>query len=199
MSRAAVPGLPSRHPIGEQLPALYADDDFAQRFTAGLDTVLAPVFTTLDNLPSYFDPRLAPADFLAWLAGWVGGADDPRWPLALRREAVARAVELHRWSGTRRGLVEALRLVLGVSAEITGDGGAAWSSTAGGALPPAPGDEVVVRVWPRHGGAVDATHEVDAAHQVDADRVRALVRSLCPVHTVCRVEVLPGPPTSEEG
>nr|BEK63354.1 phage tail protein [Kitasatospora purpeofusca] len=203
MSRAAVPDLPSRHPIGEQLPALYADDDFAQRFTAGLDTVLAPVFTTLDSLPAYFDPRLAPADFLAWLATWVGGADDPRWPLALRREAVAGAVELHRWSGTRRGLVEALRLVLGVAAEITGDGGAAWSSTAGGALPPAPADEVLVRVWPlRHGGAVDevdAAHRVDAAHEVDADRVRALVRSLCPVHTVCRVEVLPGPPTNEEG
>ncbi|MFD4908502.1 phage tail protein [Kitasatospora purpeofusca] len=194
MSRAAVPGLPSRHPIGEQLPALYADDDFAQRFTAGLDTVLAPVFSTLDNLPSYFDPRLAPADFLAWLATWVGGADDPRRPPALRREAVAGAVELHRWSGTRRGLVEALRLVLGVSADITGDGGAAWSSTAGGALPPAPADELVVRVWPRrHGGAVDA------AHEVDADRVRELVQSLCPVHTICRVEVLPGPPTSEEG
>ena len=44
-------------PIGEQLPALYADDDFAQRFTAGLDTVLAPVFSTLDNLPAYLDPR----------------------------------------------------------------------------------------------------------------------------------------------
>ncbi|MFB7620696.1 phage tail protein [Kitasatospora sp. NPDC056181] len=190
MSRAAVPGLPSRHPIGEQLPALYADDDFAQRFTAGLDTVLAPVFTTLDNLPSYFDPRLAPADFLSWLATWVGGADDPDWPLALRREAVARAVELHRWSGTRRGLVEALRLVLGVSAEVSGDGGAAWSSTAGAALPPAPADEVLVRVWPRHGGE---------AYEVDADRVRSLVRSLCPVHTVCRVEVLPGPPVGEEG
>ncbi|MFJ4094899.1 phage tail protein [Kitasatospora sp. NPDC089913] len=196
MSRAAVPGLPSRYPIGEQLPALYAEDDFAQRFTAGLDTVLAPVFTTLDNLPSYFDPRLAPADFLAWLATWVGGTDDPRWPTALRREAVAGAVELHRWSGTRRGLVEALRLMLGVSADITGDGGAAWSNTAGGALPPAPADEVLVRVWPRHGGAVDGA---DGAHRVDADRVRALVRSLCPVHTVCRVEVLPGPPTSEEG
>lgn len=96
MNRAAVPGLPSRYPIGGQLPALYAEDDFAQRFTAGLDTVLAPVFATLDNLPAYFDPRLAPADFLSWLAAWVGGVDDPRWPVELRREAVARAVELHR-------------------------------------------------------------------------------------------------------
>ncbi|MFD8980873.1 phage tail protein [Streptomyces sp. NPDC059564] len=187
MSRAAVPGLPSRYPIGEQLPALYAEDDFAQRFTAGLDTVLAPVFSTLDNLSSYFDPRLAPADFLSWLATWVGGMDDPRWPVGLRREAVARAVELHRWRGTRRGLVEALRLVLGVSAEVSGDGGAAWSRTAGAELPAAPSDEVLVRVWPRPGG-----------EPVDADRVRALLRTLCPVHTVCRVEVLPGPPKAEE-
>ncbi|MEY2225874.1 MULTISPECIES: phage tail protein [Streptomyces] len=188
MSRAAVPGLPSRHPIGEQLPALYADDDFAQRFTAGLDTVLAPVFTTLDNLPSYLDPRLAPADFLSWLASWVGGVDDPRWPIELRREAVARAVELHRWRGTRRGLTEALRLVLGVSAEVGGDGGATWSRTAGAELPPPPADEVLVRVWPRREGA---------AYEVDADRVRSLVRTLCPVHTACRVEVLSGPPAGE--
>ncbi|MFD5623722.1 phage tail protein [Streptomyces yangpuensis] len=190
MSRAAVPGLPSRHPIGEQLPALYADDDFAQRFTAGLDTVLAPVFTTLDNLPSYFDPRLAPADFLAWLASWVGGADDPDWPTALRREAVARAVELHRWRGTRRGLVEALRLVLGVSADVSGDGAAVWSRTAGTEPTPAVAGEVLVRVWPRDGGP-------GAAPAVDADRVRALVRTLCPVHTLCRVEILPGPPATE--
>ncbi|MGW2847530.1 hypothetical protein ACWC5G_21895, partial [Streptomyces sp. NPDC001274] len=67
MTRAAVPGLPSRYPIGGLLPALYADDDLAQRFTAGLDTVLAPVLSTLDNLPAYFDPALAPADFLPWL------------------------------------------------------------------------------------------------------------------------------------
>ncbi|MFI1650555.1 phage tail protein [Streptomyces avidinii] len=185
MSRAAVPGLPSRHPIGGQLPALYAEDDFAQRFTAGLDTVLAPVFSTLDNLPSYFDPRLAPADFLPWLASWVGGIDDAGWPTELRREAVARAVELHRWRGTRRGLTEALRLVLGVSAEVSGDGGAAWSRTPGAELPAAPAGEVLIRVWPYRGAAVDA------------DRVHALVRTLCPVHTVCRIEVLAGPPAGE--
>ncbi|WP_410534756.1 phage tail protein [Streptomyces sp. KL2] len=185
MSRAAVPGLPSRYPIGGQLPALYADDDLAQRFTSGLDTVLAPVFATLDNLPSYFDPRVAPADFLVWLASWVGAADDPRWPLAARREAVARAVELHRWRGTGRGLVEGLRLALGVHAEVTGDGGAAWSRTAGADLPPKPSSETLVRVWPGPGT------------RVDPDRVRAIVRAMCPVHTACRVEVLPGPPADE--
>lgn len=184
MSRAAVPGLPSRYPIGGQLPALYADDDFAQRFTAGLDTVLAPVFSTLDNLPAYFDPRVAPADFLAWLASWVGAGEDPHQPVEVRREAVARAVELHRWRGTRRGLVEALRLALDVHAEVTGDGGAVWSGTAGADLPPRP-SETLVRVWPAGGG------------RVAPDRVREIVRAVCPVHTLCRVEVLPGPPADE--
>ncbi|NEC21477.1 phage tail protein, partial [Streptomyces parvus] len=89
MTRAAVPGLPSRYPIGELLPALYADDDLAQRFTAGLDTVLAPVLSTLDNLPAYVDPALAPADFLPWLASWVGVEADPAWPVELRRAVVA--------------------------------------------------------------------------------------------------------------
>ncbi|MEU1279401.1 phage tail protein [Streptomyces sp. NPDC005805] len=187
MSRAAVPGLPSRHPIGGQLPALYAEDDFAQRFTAGLDDVLAPVFATLDSLPSYFDPRLAPDDFLSWLAGWVGAADDPRWPEELRREAVLRAVDLHRRRGTARGLVDALRLVLGVAARVTGDGGATWSRTAGAELPPAPPGEVLVRVWPG-----------DSGRPVDAERVHALVRALCPVHTGCRVEILPGPPSDHD-
>ncbi|MFG2602867.1 phage tail protein [Streptomyces sp. NPDC048514] len=185
MSRAAVPGLPSRHPIGAQLPALYADDDFAQRFTAGLDTVLAPVFSTLDNLPAYLDPRVAPLDFVAWLASWVGAADDPAWPAELRRAAVVRAVELHRRRGTRRGLVERLRLTLGVNADVVGDGGAVWSRTAGAGLPPEPGGEVVVRVWPGRD------------RDVDEDRVREIVRDTCPVHVSCRVEILPGPPAGE--
>ncbi|WP_369368379.1 phage tail protein [Streptomyces sp. CG4] len=185
MSRAAVPGLPSRHPIGGLLPALYADDDFAQRFTAGLDTVLAPVFATLDNLPAYLDPRVAPLDFVTWLASWVGADDDGEWPAELRREAVVRAVELHRWRGTRCGLVERLRLTLGVNADVVGDGGAVWSPTAGTELPPAPSGAVLIRVWPGRDP------------EVDAGRVREVVRSLCPVHVPCRVEILPGPPTDE--
>ncbi|MFJ3665228.1 phage tail protein [Streptomyces sp. NPDC090106] len=186
--RAAVPGLPSRYPIGAQLPALYADDDFAQRFTAGLDTVLAPVFSTLDNLPSYLDPRVAPVDFLDWLSSWVGVDGDPDWPVALRREAVVRAVELHRWRGTRRGLVEALRLALGARAEVVGDGGAAWSATPGSALPAEPAAELLIRVAP------------DAAAGLDTDRVHEIVRAMCPVHVAFRVEVvetLPGTPDQE--
>ncbi|MFF3529992.1 phage tail protein [Streptomyces rubiginosohelvolus] len=190
MTRAAVPGLPSRYPIGELLPALYADDDLAQRFTAGLDTVLAPVLSTLDNLPAYVDPALAPADFLPWLASWVGVEADPAWPVELRRAVVARAVELHRWRGTRRGLVERLRLCCGVHAEVRDGGGATWSAEPGAALPPPPTGELLVRVWP--------VRADDGAGAVDAHRVLELATAACPVHLTCRVEVLPGPPEAPE-
>lgn len=181
MTRAAIPGLPTPHPIGEQLPALYADDALAQRFTAGLDTVLAPVFATLDNLPAYFDPRLAPADFVDWLATWVG-VEPGRMPEELRRTLVARAVELHRWRGTRRGLAERLRLCLGVRAEIVDGGGVTWSTTPGAELPPEPSGELLVRVRPAEGRPVDEREVLD------------LVTASCPVHLSCRVEILTGPP-----
>ncbi|MFJ3580980.1 phage tail protein I [Streptomyces sp. NPDC090127] len=185
MTRAAIPGLPSRHPIGALLPALYADDDLAQRFTAGLDTVLAPVLSTLDNLPAYFDPALTPPDFLHWLATWVGVDLDEEWPEELARTVVARAMELHRWRGTRRGLVERLRLCLGAEAEIVDGGGATWSNTPDSELPPAPAGELLVRAWPTDSRTI-------TAHQV-----LEVVMSSCPVHLTCRVEILPGPP--EEG
>ncbi|MEU4267230.1 phage tail protein I [Streptomyces sp. NPDC026092] len=179
MTRAAIPGLPSPHPIGTLLPALYADDDLAQRFTAGLDTVLAPVFSTLDNLPSYFDPALTPPDFLQWLATWLGVDLDENWPEELSRTVVARAMELHRRRGTRRGLEERLRLCLGVEAEIVDGGGATWSTTPNTPLPPAPTGELLVRVR----GPVDPRQVLD------------VVQASCPVHLTCRVEIV----TAESG
>jgi len=182
MSRAALPGLRSRHPLGELLPALYAEDDFAQRFTSGLDTVLAPIVSTLDNLTAYFDPRLAPEDFLSWLGSWVEAELDPAWPVPLRRTAVALAVDMHRWKGTRRGLVDRLRLYLGVHARVLDGAGATWSTRPGSELPGTAVREAVVQVWPGPSGPVDR------------DKVAELVAADCPVHLRCSVEVLPGPP-----
>jgi phage tail-like protein len=196
MSRAAVPGLPSRHPIGELLPMLYADDDLAQRFTAGLDTLLAPVFATLDNLPAYFQPRVAPADFVSWLAEWVGmerAVSALGTTEELHRAVVTRAVELHRWRGTRRGLEQRLALSLGAGVEVLDGGGATWSTTPGtAALPAAPGNQLIVRVWPLESAASSRTPVLDEGLLHD------IVEESCPVHLTWRVEVLPGPPAREE-
>ncbi|MFI5567718.1 phage tail protein [Streptomyces sp. NPDC051740] len=145
--RGSVDGLGSSAPIGATLPAIFADDDLAQRFVAGLDEVLAPFLVVLDNLDSYFDPALAPLDFTRWLADWVGaetdGIETDGAPAGgsegerRLRAAVAAATYLHRVRGTRRGLSEAVRLVFGVTPRITESGAAEWHARP---LGPVPGD-----------------------------------------------------------
>jgi hypothetical protein len=70
--RGLIEGQAASTPIESVLPAMLADDPFAQRLCAALDEVLAPMTSALDNLDAYLDPRTAPPDFLRWLAGWVG-------------------------------------------------------------------------------------------------------------------------------
>lgn len=172
--RGALPELPSRHPLGGMLPAMYAADDLALRFTGGLDAVLSAILSTMDNLPAYLDPALAPEDFLAWLSSWVAAELDPAWPLPLRRAVVRRAMALHRGRGTARGLAERIELSLGVRAEVLDGPGARWSASPDTELLGTPAGPVVVRV----------------RGPVARDRVEALVASACPVHVRCVVEVV---------
>lgn len=125
--RASLPGLASPQPIGELLPACLQEDEFAMRWTAGFDDVLAPVFSVLDCLDAYVDPRIAPEDFLAWIAAWVGASLDEHWEPARSREAVAAAVGLHRMRGTAAGLRAQLEVASGGRVEIDEPGGVSWS------------------------------------------------------------------------
>ncbi|MFC7547755.1 phage tail protein [Plantactinospora sp. GCM10030261] len=175
--RTAIANLPTPHPIGERLPALYLDDDVTVRLTEALDAVLAPVMVTLDCFAAYLDPRLAPEDFVEWLAGWVAFAVDESWSTAQCRELVANAVELHRWRGTKRGLAAHLRLLTGGEVDIEESGVCAWSDRAGG---PVPGDgppRVAVRV------------RVADLRTVDQRRLYAAVRDLLPAHVQVSVHV----------
>lgn len=182
--RAAVPGLTSRYPLGETLPSLYAADDFAQRFTAGLDVVLAPIMSTLDNLPSYLDPRLAPGDFVNWLGNWIAAEIPARLPESDRREAVVQAVEIHGWRGTRHGLAEYLRLRFGVEPEIEDSGATTWSTTPGAQPPGSPEAFVLVRI-PAGQSAIRI------------DDVAAAVASCVPAHVRYRVEISPATEPTE--
>ncbi|MEU5433684.1 phage tail protein [Streptomyces sp. NPDC020719] len=186
-SRGGVDGLGSALPLGDQLPAVYADDDFAQRFVAGLDTVLAPLFTVLDCLEAYFTPALAPEDFVDWLTGWVGTELDGTEPLPVRRHAVATAVSLHRVRGTARGLAEAVELAFGVRPELTESGGAAWSARP---LGPFPGK-------PR--AALHVTLRVADPAAVDPYRLHAVVAASRPAHLPFTVEVTSSTSSLPEG
>ncbi|GAB2964373.1 phage tail protein [Micromonospora polyrhachis] len=175
--RAAVPGLASPFPIGMALPALYLDDDFTQRFTAGLDEVLAPVLLTLDCLDAYLDLELAPPDFLDLLASWVAAPTDGTWPVALRRELVRHAVELHRWRGTARGIAREMEILTGGTVEVDDSGAVTWSSTPNTPAPPATPAEVRVRI------------RVPDPASVDQPRLQHLLASSVPAHVSAIVEV----------
>lgn len=176
--RGMIDGLDTRHPIGFQLPALYQDDDFGQRFTSALDVVLAPVFTTLDCIDAYVDPGVAPADFVGWLAEWVGIELDENWPLERQRRLVASAVQLYEWQGTARGLARLVEIYAGVTPEIEESGGTAWSASPDGDLPGTA--EARVRI----------TVRVPDPAAVDVQRLDRIVARAKPAHVVHEVEVL---------
>ncbi|MEV6955709.1 phage tail protein [Streptomyces sp. NPDC051183] len=167
MSRRLVPGLPSRHPLGAALPAVYAEDDLAQRITESLDEVLAPVLAVLDSLPAYFDPRLAPADFVALLAAWVGAEGEVR-----------KAVAGHARRGTRAGLAEQVRQAFGTTPEIEESGATVWSATPDTPLPGSGRPHLLVRL------------RVPDPAAVDTAALTAFVARSRPVHLPFSVEVL---------
>jgi len=177
--RALIEGLESPHPIGLQLPGLFHDDDFTQRFTAALDEVLAPIFVTLDAIEAYVDPWLAPEDFLVWLSEWVGMPIDDDLPEERKRALVAKAVSLHTWSGTAKGIAEMVEAYTGVRPEIDDSGGVSFSPTPGGELPGSDAATVTVRL------------RVPSGETVDAERVTKLLRQTLPAHIVATVEVVP--------
>jgi phage tail-like protein len=187
--RGTIPDLPTRRPLGAAMPGLFLEreldprtgflrDSFAERFAAALDTVLAPVFATLDNLPAYFDPEVAPADFLDWLAGWVGIEPTETWPESLRRQLVAGATQLYALRGTAQGIAKLVEIFTGLTPEIEENGGVNWSVTPGSPLPGSAGAWVTVRVT------------VDATHPVDEQVVRRLVAAVKPAHVIAKVEVV---------
>ena len=168
----------SPYPLGLMLPALYHEDDLAQRFTAALDDVLLPVLVTLDSLEAYIDPDLTPADFLEWLGSWVGMAIDETWPLERQRAVVAQAVELYRWRGTIRGIRALVAVFTGIEPEIGETGGVAWSGVPGGSIPGEADARMTVRV------------RVADPKAVDVARLDAIVAAAKPAHVAHEVEVL---------
>jgi phage tail-like protein len=176
--RGLIRNLPTPYPLVESLPGLFQEDGFTQRFMSAFDEALAPIFSTLDNLPAYLDPWLAPEDFLEWLGSWFGIVLDESWSLARRRALITRAFEFYRMRGTASGLKEQIEVLTGGKVELHETGGVASSTTAGGALPGSPNFALLVRVT------------VDDPATIDQNRLDALVRAAKPAHVTHKVEVV---------
>ncbi|MFN2471970.1 MAG: phage tail protein [Gaiellaceae bacterium] len=178
--RGLIPALRSPHPLGPTLPALYQEDEFAQRFVSAFDEALAPVFAALDGFESYLDPELAPADFVEWLARWVAVVIDESWSLERKRAFVAHAVGLYRLRGTARGLIEHVSLFTGVEPDLEETGGVTSSIEPGQPLPGKSEPKAVVRL------------RVDDPKVIDRPRLDALIAAIRPAHLPIEVEVVAG-------
>ncbi len=177
--RGTIDGLRNPHPLGLGLPAVYQEEDpFTIRLTEAFDDVLAPVFSTLDNLSAYFDPSLTPPDFLGWLASWVALELDETWDLGRRRQAVKSGVDLLRRRGTAVGLADELRLATGMEVEVLENGGTAWSLDPGSPMVGTPEPALLVRIVTPDAGAVDL------------DRVERIITAGKPAHVPHKVDVV---------
>jgi phage tail P2-like protein len=121
---------------------------------------------------------LAPADFLEWLADWVGVTTDENWPLDRRRLAVANAVRLYRSRGTVAGLRDHLEMVTGGRVDIEDGGTVTWSRTPTAAPSRAAAPVLRVRVHAPDPGAGEPAS------------LHAIVATAKPAHVPHTVEVL---------
>lgn len=107
----------------EFLPAIYRRSDAAGRnVVRDLCFVFEHMFDSIDDKlidgHRFYDPHIAPTDFLHWLANWTAFSIDLDWPEDKKRALIKRAVDLYRIRGTKRGLILFLKLFTGYEPEI---------------------------------------------------------------------------------
>lgn len=183
--RGHVDGLRTPWPIAEHLPGTLQEDDFCVRMMAALDEVMAPIFASLDCFDTYLDPKLAPDDFVEWLASWVGLDVDETWETERRRRLIRDAAVIYRMRGTAAGLAAHIRLYADAAPEIEESGACAWSQTADNPMPGRPQPELTVRL------------RVDADSNVRQSTLNRIVAASRPAHIPYRIEIVAGGTTLE--
>ncbi|CAO5238181.1 phage tail protein [Frankia sp. AgKG'84/4] len=177
--------LTSPFPLAAMLPAVYAQDDLAGRFTEALDDLVAPLIVALDCFDAYLAPALAPIDFAIWLGSWVGAELTGEETDAALRAAVGAAARLHRLRGTARGIAEAVRLSVGVTPDVLESGAASWSAGPPGPFSAAGAPGLTVRL------------RVADPASIDLNRLHRLVDLIRPAHVPYTVQVLDAEPPNQ--
>ncbi len=176
----------------DHLPGIYRDNEFMGRFLLVFESVLGPIQNQADNLSSYFDPLTTSRTLLPWMASWMDLVLDQTWPEKQRRELVKSAAELYRWRGTRRGMMEYLRIYTGVVPEIT-------EYIPGMRLDPETRLGVNTKLGSSGGGYhFNVTLHLDGDNTADMSKVRAIIEAQKPAHTVYTLQIRGRNPETEE-
>lgn len=153
--RGMIEDLPSPHPLAETLPSILRADPVAGSLTDSFDGVLAPAILSLDTFVDYLDPLTTPEDMLPWLAQWLGMSMDPDAIQTVTRDQLQLANSLNPIRGTKRSIELLIEQTIGVPAEVTESGFAAWSFNPGGELPGEREPSVTIVLHPPSGVVVD--------------------------------------------
>jgi phage tail-like protein len=170
------------------LPGIFSEGEeasFLGRYLLIFETILDSVDLTISQLPAFFAADTAPEAFLPWLASWVGLVLDEGWPVERRRAVLAKAMELHRWRGTVRGLTEHLLLYTGVKPEIV-ERGSGLKLGKDSRL----GHQTVLGRGDRSNHFSVILRVPDPA-ALDRNRIRTVIEAQRPAHTTYALFVLP--------
>jgi phage tail-like protein len=100
------------------LPEIYHENDFLNRLLMLFESFWKPIEAQIDQSESYYDPALTPAEFLPWMASWIGITWDESLPEERRRALLQSAVGLYQSRGTRQALQDYLTLYTHGTVEI---------------------------------------------------------------------------------
>jgi phage tail-like protein len=103
------------------LPALYHEHPFVRTFLEPFDTILQGLESKIAEIVTYIDPAVARAEFLPWLAGWVGITSHVELSEIKQRKFIANIMHYYRRRGTKQNLKDLLELFTGETAVVTDD------------------------------------------------------------------------------
>ncbi|MBZ5569166.1 MAG: beta-galactosidase [Acidobacteriia bacterium] len=102
--------------LRQYLPAVYRDDaassSFLDRYLANIEGFYTVLEGKIEQVQTLFDTRTVPAEYLDWLASWVGLSLDLGWSESTRRLVLSHAPQMFFQRGTLAGMVRAIRLGL---------------------------------------------------------------------------------------
>lgn len=104
------------------LPAVYQQDpisrDITDRFMSLFESFNLDMEEQIGSITRLLDPISTRADFLPWLASWLGIVQDENWPEERFRELLSRSYSLFKSRGTIQGLSDVISLYTGSNVKI---------------------------------------------------------------------------------
>jgi phage tail-like protein len=179
--------------VGSQLlnylPRMFRgpEHELLGRFLLIFQRMIEPIERTIDNRAYYLNPAVAPAPFLHWLAAWLDLAAIDELDEGRLRLLIARAVELYRWKGTRRGMRDELELRTGARALVVehfdglrlGQDAALGVNTQLGQ--PRDSTVIVTLVWPHSPDLEEQRRADELVGEIKPAHVGHVVRSVAPL------------------